>query len=201
MGYPQVIITKTSKNLENKLKEISDDIIIGMLSDDKQFDGGFKRLVQKYQEPLYWHIRRMVHFHEDADDVIQNVFIKVFRGIKGFKGDSKLYTWLYKIATNESITFINKKKKISSVTEHADDDILSSKLKADTYFDSDQAQLILVKAVESLPQKQKQIFNLRYYDNMTYKDMSEVLDTSVGALKASYHHAVKKIENYLKANV
>lgn len=179
----------------------SDDKIMEMITDDSSFDKGFELLVRTYQQPLYWHIRRIVHFHEDADDVIQNTFIKVFKNIKGFKRQSKLYTWLYRIASNESITFINKKKKNLALSIEQEDLELQSKLLANHYFDGTKIEQNLIQAVTRLPDKQKQVFNLRYYDELSYKDMSEVLDTSVGALKASYHHAVKKIENYLKNNI
>jgi len=181
------------------LKEISDTKILELILTDKTFDEGFEKLVIKYQEKLYWHIRRMVHFHEDADDVIQNSFIKVFKNIKAFQNKSKLYTWIYRIATNEAITFLNKKKKSKSFIE--DVDILEQKLVADKYFDGDAAELKLVKAIELLPEKQKLVFRMRYYQEVPYKEMSEILETSVGALKASYHHAVKKIENYLKDEI
>ena len=184
------------------MKEHDDHKILELIEDDKQFDLGFECLVKKYQEPLYWHIRRMVHFHEDADDVLQNVFIKVFKSIRGFKRESKLYTWLYRIATNETITFLNKKKKRDkSVNVDVDLEILETKLKADIYFDAERVNVILTKAIELLPSRQRQVFNLRYYQEMSYNDMSEVLDTSVGSLKASYHHAVKKIEDYLRINI
>jgi len=178
------------------LKEISDIQILELILTDKSFDEGFEKLVVKYQEKLYWHIRRMVHFHEDADDVIQNTFIKVFKNIKGFQKKSKLYTWIYRIATNEAITFLNKRKKSKNIVQ--DVDTLEQKLIADEYFDGDQAELKLIKAIELLPAKQKLVFRMRYYQEVPYKEMSEILDTSVGALKASYHHAVKKIENYIK---
>jgi len=180
------------------MQEIEDNKILELINNDQTFDQGFKQLVLKFQEPLYWHIRRMVHFHEDADDVIQNTFIKIFKGIKGFKGNSKLYTWLYRIASNESITFLNKKKKQRAldIDSHVFD--LEQKLIADNYFDADGAQLSLIKAIELLPEKQQLVFRMRYYDNLKYKDISETLGTSVGALKASYHHAVTKIEKYLK---
>lgn len=183
------------------MKDNNDIEILELIGDDRSFDKGFKLLVMKYQEPLYWHIRKMVHFHEDADDVVQDTFIKVFRSIKGFRGESKLYTWLYRIATNESLTYLNKKKKqrSSDIDSHIKE--LESRLIADQYFDADQAQLTLIKAIELLPVKQKQVFNLRYYENLKYKDISEILGTSIGALKASYHHAVTKIENYLKQSL
>ncbi len=179
---------------------INDQDIVGLLQKKETLNQGFRLLVQQYQERLYWHIRRMVHLHEDANDVLQNVFIKVFRNIKNFKGDSKLYTWLYRIATNEAITFINKAKK--KKTEGIDNDKNSPilQLKAATFFDGDEIQHKLKLAIEKLPEKQQLVFNMRYYDDMSYQDISEVVGTSVGGLKASYHHAVKKIEAFFKEN-
>ncbi len=179
-------------------KDISDDQIITLLCSDDQTEAGFRALMQKYQERLYWHIRRMVVEHEDANDVTQNTFIKVYRNIKSFQGNSKLYTWLYRIATNEAITFLNKKKKKPTTSMDNEEYDLTNTLKADEYFDGNELQLNLKKAISTLPQKQLQVFNLRYYDEMSYQEISEILDTSVGALKASYHHAVKKIEAYFK---
>lgn len=176
-----------------------DEGILILLKERKTFDSGFRQLVETYQERLYWHIRRMVGTHEDADDVIQNTFIKVYRSIDRFKGGSKLYTWLYRIATNETITFLNKRKKRMSSSIHNEDLNLSNRLIADEYFDGDEIQSQLQKALDTLPEKQRLVFNMRYYDEMPYKEISEVLETSVGALKASYHHAVKKIEAFFKA--
>jgi RNA polymerase sigma-70 factor (ECF subfamily) len=180
--------------------EISDAKILEMLSNEIDFEKGFSCLIKKYQEKMYWHIRRMVHFHDDADDIIQNTFIKIFKNIKGFKAQSKLYTWIYRIAINETLSFIKKKKKMnaSSLDENLSE--LEMHLTADSYFDGDKAQLALLKAIETLPERQKMVFNLRYYDELSYKDMSEVLDVSEGSLKASFHHAVKKVEEYLKQN-
>lgn len=175
--------------------------ILQMIRDDQSFDRGFSMLVKNYQEKLYWHIRRMVHFHEDADDVLQNTFIKVFKNIKGFKGESKLYTWLYRIASNEAISYINKNKKHQSLDMESHLTHLENKLKADEYFNSEKAQIVLVKAIEHLPEKQRVVFNMRYYDELSYKDISEILETSVGALKASFHHAVKKIESFITQNI
>ena len=152
----------------------------------------------KYQERLYWHVRRMVFEHDDANDVIQNTFIKVYKSINKFEGKSKLYTWLYRIATNEAITFLNKKKKKSTASLDNEENNLDNQLKADEYFDGDEIQRKLYEALDQLPEKQKAVFNLRYFEAMSYAEMSEVLQTSVGGLKASYHHAVKKIEIYLK---
>ncbi len=158
----------------------------------------FKELIKKYQVRLYWHIRKMVINHDDTDDILQNTFIKIWKGLPSFQGESKLYTWLYRIATNESLTFLKQKKRwfFSPVDEVNNE--LSSKLESDPYFDGDKAQLKLQQAILKLPDKQRLVFNMRYYDEISYDEMSEVLGTSAGALKASYHHAVKKIEEFLK---
>ncbi len=140
----------------------------------------------------------MVTLHDDADEVLQNTFIKIFKGIKNFRGESKLYTWLYRIATNESLTFLKKRKKYATIELDNEESGIYNTLKADSYFDGDEATIILNKALETLPSKQKQVFIMRYYDQLTYKDISDMLDTSVGGLKASYHHAVKKIESFVK---
>jgi len=174
-----------------------DQRLIKLLQNKATANEGFKQLIEQYQERLYWHIRRLVNNHEDANDVLQNVFVKVFKSIQNFKGTSKLYTWLYRIATNESITLINKNKKKS--TEDIDDPDLAmaTTLSADPFFDGDEAVLKLKTAIAQLPEKQRVVFNMRYYDELSYKDISEILETSVGGLKASYHHAVKKIEAML----
>jgi len=177
----------------------SDKEILTLIDDDRHFDRGFRMLVEKYKERMYWQVRRMVHFHEDADDVLQNVFIKVFKNIKNFNSDSKLYTWLYRICCNESISYLKKKNSgLESSSEIVE--LLGRKLKADVYFNEDNALLNLKKAIASLPAKQQLVFNLRYYDELNYKDISEILGTTIGALKASYHHAVKKVEHFLKIN-
>lgn len=140
----------------------------------------------------------MVTTHEDADDVVQNTFIKVFKNLDKFKGNSKLYTWIYRIATNESLTFLKNRKRRHSESIDDTEYTIENNLVADEYFDANNAQLILQKAIIALPEKQKAVFNLRYYEEMPYNDISEILETSVGALKASYHHAVKKIEEFIK---
>lgn len=140
----------------------------------------------------------MVTDHEDANDVLQNTFVKVFRYIAQFEGKSSLYTWLYRIATNEAISFLNQQKRKQSTSLEDGDGLLAQQLRADSYFDGDQAQVRLQQALRLLPEKQRAVFNLRYFEEMSYQDMSEVLETSVGALKASFHHAVKKIEHYFK---
>ena len=158
----------------------------------------FTSIIKKYQEKLYWHVRRMVVEHEDANDVLQNVFIRVWNGLENFREDSQLYTWLYRIATNECLTFLEQQKKRSSVSLSDVETGLSNKIKADRYFDPQKLEWKLQLAMQQLPEKQRIVFNLRYYDEMPYEEMSRVLDTSEGALKASYHHAVKKIEDYIK---
>lgn len=152
----------------------------------------------KYQERLYWHVRRMVVEHEDANDVIQNCLVKVFRSIRRFEEKSQLYTWLYRIATNEAITFLNQRKRRTAYALDDPESALVNQLKADSFFNGDRAQILLQTAINSLPEKQKQVFLLRYYEEMPYQEMSDILGTSVGALKASYHHAVKKVEQFLK---
>jgi len=171
--------------------------LIEDLKNVKTQEKAFRQLVSTYKERLYWHIRRMVVNHDDADDVLQNTFVKVFRSIDNFKGDSKLYSWMYRIATNESITFINQRAKKAGISSEEVKDKLVNNLQADVYFEGDEIQLQLQKAIATLPQKQQLVFNMKYFDDITYNEMSEILDTSVGALKASYHHAVKKIEVFL----
>lgn len=185
--------------MEKPLANHTDDTILELLANRKTFDKGFRLLMASYQERLYWQIRRMVFEHEDANDVLQNCLIKVYKNIDRFQGNSKLYTWLYRIATNEAITFLNKKQRKTTTSLDNEEHNLANQLEADAYFDGSHAQLQLQKALTTLPDKQRLVFNMRYFDEMSYKEMSETLDTSVGALKASYHHAVKKIENYLKS--
>lgn len=161
---------------------------------------GFAALVSKYQQPLYWHIRRMVINHADADDVLQNVFLKVWKGLTNFREESNLYTWLYRIATNESLSFIEKEKRRGLV--NLDEEVVGTtaqqQMKADPHFDEKKLEWKLQLAIQQLPEKQRVVFNLRYFDEMGYREMSEVLQTSEGALKASYHHAVKKLEEMLR---
>lgn len=158
----------------------------------------YTTIIKKYQERLYWHIRRMVVDHDDANDVLQNVFIRVWKGLENFREDAQLYTWLYRIATNESLTFLEGQKKRSAVSLSDVESGLSNKIKADSHFDPNKLEWKLQLAIQELPEKQRLVFNLRYYDEMPYEEMSRVLETSEGALKASYHHAAKKIEEYIK---
>lgn len=175
-----------------------DEQILALMRQERSFEQGFRLLMQHYQERLYWHIRRMVLTHDDANDVLQNTLIKVYRGILQFEGKSQLYTWLYRIATNEALTFLQSKSRRSA---DALDDMmvaLANRLKADEWFDGDEVQIQLQQAIAQLPDKQRQVFNLRYFDEMPYEEMSVLLDTSTGALKASFHHAVKKVEQFFK---
>ncbi|NCI47582.1 RNA polymerase sigma factor [Sediminibacterium soli] len=158
----------------------------------------FTAIIKKYQEKLYWHVRRMVVDHDDANDVLQNMFIKVWNGLENFREDSQLYTWLYRIATNEALSFLEQQKRKSTVPLDEVAAGLSNKVKADSNFDSNRLEWKLQLAIQQLPEKQRVVFNLRYFDEMPYQQMSQVLDTSEGALKASYHHAAKKIEDFLR---
>lgn len=167
------------------------------LKDPKYKEVAFRELLSLYKERLYWHIRKIVISHDDADDVLQNTFIKVYRSIDKFKGDSKLYSWLYRIATNESITHINRNAKRKQISNEENQNLAINNLAADVYFEGDEIQLKLQKAIASLPKKQQLVFNMKYFDNLKYKEIAEILETSEGALKASYHIAVKKIERFL----
>ena len=164
-------------------------------SDSK--DEAFTRLVQEYKERLYWHIRKIVLDHDDANDVVQNTFIKVHLNIENFNENSTLFTWMYRIATNEALNFIKSKAKKMGLKNQEWIEAISENLEADPFFDGDEAALILQKEISKLPEKQRIVFNMKYFDGMNYDSISEILDTSVGALKASYHHAVKKIKNKL----
>jgi RNA polymerase sigma-70 factor (ECF subfamily) len=159
---------------------------------------GFSKLVSEYSEKLYWQIRKMVLSHDDANDILQDVFIKAWTNLENFRGDAKLTTWLYRIAINESITFLNKKRNQNNVSIDDEESLVFNTLSSDDYFDGDEAQLQLQQAIQSLPEKQRIVFQMKYFEEMKYEDMSEILGTSVGALKASYHHAVKKIEKKIE---
>ncbi len=178
------------------------------MQDEKQFieellnpktqNEAFRILVQKYQKPLYNHVRNMVLNHDDTDDVLQNTFIKIFQNLKNFKGDSKLFSWIYRIATNEAITFMQQRSKKQGISNEELQDKSLNKLESDVYFDGDEIQLKLQKAIHRLPEKQQTVFKMKYFQELKYEEISEILGTSVGGLKASYFHAVKKIEDFLK---
>ena len=179
---------------------IDEKELVKQLQDEKTASRAFETLLKTYTEPVYWQIRRMVLNHDDANDIVQNVFIKAWTNLHNFRGDAKLSTWLFKIAVNESINFINKEKhKAQNVSsgDSEEESFLLKNLEADEYFDGDALQKDLQEAIAKLPDKQRLVFNMRYYDEMKYEEMSEILGTSVGALKASYHHAVKKLTETL----
>ena len=179
------------------LTQTSDTELIAQFCDPPTREKAFTSIVRKYQEKLYWHIRRMVIDHDDANDVLQNVLIRVWNGLANFREDSQLYTWLYRVATNECLTFLEQQKKRSAISLSEVESGLENKIKADKHFDSRKLEWKLQLAIQQLPEKQRIVFSLRYYDEMPYEEMSRVLETSEGALKASYHHAVKKVEDYI----
>jgi len=175
----------------------TEEELVLQLSQPARRAGAFSIIVRTYQERIYWHIRKMVMVHDDANDVLQNTFMKAWNGLDGFRGDSQVSTWLYRIATNETLTFLtNKRLRVQNSIDDVDE-VLLQNLKADTYFSGTEIQLKLQKAILTLPDKQRLVFNMKYYDDITYEQMEAILGTSVGALKASYHFAVKKIEKYL----
>ena len=175
----------------------SDDELLERFRDESSQNSAFNAIVARYKERLYWHIRKMVIVHEDADDVLQNTFVKAWKGLETFKGEAQLYTWLYRIATNESINFVNQRRNRQMMPLEDAEYQLSGSLQYDEYFSGDELQLLLQKAILTLPEKQRIVFNMKYFDEMPYEKISEILGTSVGALKASYHHAVKKIKEYV----
>lgn len=177
----------------------NEETLISNLKNPLTHERAFVELMGLYKERLYWHIRRIVLNHDDADDVLQNTFIKVHQNINSFKEESKLYSWIYRIATNESITFINNRAKKNHVDISELQEKMAKDLSHDPLFEGDEIQLVLQKAIATLPQKQQLVFKMKYFEEMKYSDMSEILDTSVGALKASYFHAVKKIEEIINS--
>ena len=179
------------------MKLVEDSEILQKFAIESTRHEAFNLLLQKYQQKLYWHIRRLVIDHDDSDDIVQNVFIKVWRSLENFRSDSQLYTWLYRIATNECITFLNQKKLKNNISLDDVFNDLADTLADGAYFNGDRAQLKLQQALLTLPEKQRLVFNMKYFDDMKYEEISSVLGTSVGALKASFHLAVKKIENFL----
>lgn len=181
-------------------EEISDSELLEKFRIESTRNYAFHMLVTKYQKRVYWQVRRIIVDHDDANDVVQNTFIKVWKNLDGFKEASKLYTWLFRIATNKSLTFLKQKRAPLYVPFESVERGLSRKLTDDNFFKGEEIEKKLEKAILTLPDKQRVVFNMRYYDETPYEEMSEILETSVGALKASYHHAVKKIEEFLKNN-
>jgi len=176
---------------------VEDKELLDLFKEESTKELAYTAIIKKYQEKLYWHIRKMVISHDDANDMLQNVFIKVWRGLHNFREDSQLYTWLYRIATNECLTFLEMKKKKATLSMGDEENGLSNLIKADKNFDANKLEWKLQLAIQKLPERQRLVFNLRYYDEMPYEKMSRILNTSEGALKASYHHAAKKIEQYM----
>lgn len=181
--------------------ELEEKALIRSLQKSSTREFAFTQLVRKYQEALYWHIRKMVVVHEDADDVLQNTLIKAWNGLDNFRGDSKVSTWLFKIATNETLSFLAQKKMKAAINGEEYETELIAQLKADSYFDGNEAEKKLQEAILQLSEKQRLVFNMKYFDEMKYEEMEEILGTSIGALKASYHHATKKIAAYLTESV
>ncbi len=177
-----------------------DPELVDRLRDPSTTRSAFGEVIRRYSEPLYWQIRRMVNNHDDANDLLQNVFMKAWQSIENFRGDAKLTTWLYKIAINESVTFLARERKRLNLSLDDEESHIIHQIEADTNIDGDALALKLRKAIAALPEKQRLVFNMRYYDDMKYEEMSEILGTSVGALKASYHLAAKKIAQYFEDN-
>lgn len=178
-------------------QQIEDKAILELFRDENSRNTALGHLITKYQKRLYWHIRKIVISHEDSDDVLQNTFIKIWKSLEGFKEESQLFTWIYRIATNEALSHLRQKQRMRTDSIHPIEYELGKNLESDTYFTGDEIQLKLQQAILTLPEKQRIVFNMRYYDEMPYEQMSDILETSVGALKASYHIAAKKIEEFL----
>lgn len=182
------------------MTEYSDKELVLIFKNEERKHYAFNLIVRKYKERLYWHIRKIVISHDDSDDILQNTFIKVWNALHDFRNDSQLFTWLYRIATNEALTFLNQKRHKFFLPLVDVEKQLSNTLETDEYFSGDEIQKKLQKAILTLPEKQRVVFNMKYFEEMPYEQMSQILDTSVGALKASYHHATKKIEKYFESN-
>lgn len=177
---------------------LNEELIISELQTKELREEAFRKLVSEYKERLYWQIRNMVLDHDDADDVLQNTFMKIYKHIGSFKGDSKLHTWMYRIAANESITFLNQKARQKRISIEEVKNEAARKLESDVYFEGDRFQLQFQKAIASLPERQRLIFTMKYFNDYTFEELSDVLNTSVGGLKSSYHIAVKKITEFIK---
>lgn len=184
--------------MSKTINETDDHVLLASFKDEDTRESAFTAIVRKYQQKLYWHIRRMVVEHEDSNDILQHVFIKMWNNLEDFRGEANLYTWLYKIATNETLSWLEKEKRRRSLSLDTEVGMLDEKLEAQKGFDANKLEWKLQQAIQSLPEKQRIVFSLRYYDEMPYEAMARVLNTSEGALKASYHHAVKKVETYIR---
>ncbi len=180
------------------MKTFNEKEIILQLQDPELQRQAFEKVVKTYSEQLYWQIRRLVLSHDDANDLLQNTFLNAWKNLEYFRGDAKLSTWLYRIALNECLCFLNKQRAHNKISLDNEEGTTIYKLESDSYFDGDEARLLFEKAIQTLPEKQRIIFNLKYFQEMKYEEISAILGTSVGALKASYHHAVKKIEEFLQ---
>ncbi len=192
-------VSITIQQFHQVLTTFSDTDLVRQFKDENSRNYAFNLIVKKYQEKLYWHIRKILISHDDTDDALQNTFIKVFEGMNNFREDSTLYTWLYRIATNEALTALKKRRTkffipMGDVQSHLENTLMS-----DPYFDGDETRMKLQQAILKLPEKQRIVFNMKYFDEMKYEEMAEILHTSVGSLKASYHHAIKKIKQTLDA--
>lgn len=180
------------------MKALDEEAIVSRLQDPSTRQQAFEQMVRAYSEQLYWQIRRMVSSHEDADDLLQNTFIKAWTNLDSFRGEAKLSTWLYRIATNETLTFLTRQHSVPTVDIDSPEGAMADRLEGESYFDGNDAQQLLQEALKNLPDKQRLVFNMKYFQEMKYEEMSQILGTSVGALKASYHLAVKKISHFLE---
>lgn len=194
----EFLLSLATYNFSTAIVNDSEEKLVLQLQDPVSRNEAFGELLRLYKERLYWQIRNIVKNHEDADDVLQNTFIKIFRNIEKFKGESQLFSWMYRIATNEAISFLNNRAKKQQISSEELQQQIIDNLENDVYFEGDEIQLKLQKAIAILPDKQQQVFNMKYFQELKYKEISDILGTSEGALKASYHHATKKIEEFLK---
>ncbi len=182
------------------MKSYGDKEILSLFRSEEGKEEAFKLLVNKYQERLYFHIRKILIMHEDTNDALQETFIKIYNNLDKFREESELFTWMYKIATNQALNFLKKQQRSYTFSAISYEDALIDKLRSDEYFDGDELQLKLQKAILTLPPKQRLVFNMKYYDELKYEEMAKILNKTTGALKASYHHAVNKIKKYLDEN-
>jgi RNA polymerase sigma-70 factor (ECF subfamily) len=185
---------------KDTLEDFTDKELLEKFRDPKTSNYAFNLIVKKYSKRLYWHVRKIVIDHDDSNDVIQNTFIKVWKNLGEFREDSQLYTWMYRIATNEALSFLKQKKTKFLIPFGDVEHELSNTLTTENHFTGDEIQMKLQKAILTLPPQQRLVFNMKYYDDLKYEEIAEILNLTVGGLKASYHHAVKKIEKYLLEN-